>query len=123
MTGVLVGPLPAVRFRGGGNDFFANPDPPKVAYEPPRGTLDPRYRACTDHHVACDCREAEWAEERQEAAGARRELVEVLAKVLDGHPTFRWDAEGRECGCRCTGCQIVRDAGLPSFAHRGAWSM
>ena len=32
-------------------------------YRPPINTLDQRYAACTDHHVGCDCREADLRED------------------------------------------------------------
>lgn len=114
----LVGPLPTVRFHGGpGNSMFDNPDPPKVVYEPPRDTCDPRYRARTGHRVACDCREAEFAEDRQEHRAVWRELEETVGEVLAGHPTWQWSADGQLfTGCMCTGCQIARAGHLwPSY--------
>ena len=62
--GTLVGPLPAVRFHDG----------TRLAYTPPRDTCDPRYVACTEHHVACDCREAEFAEQLAEFRNRLREI-------------------------------------------------
>lgn len=47
---------PTVRFKPGTDQAGA------TGYDIPKNTLDPRYAACTDHHVACDCREAEHAE-------------------------------------------------------------
>lgn len=97
----LVGPLPTIRFHDG----------TKVAYDVPRDTMDPRYTPCTDHHPACDCREAEFAEEIGELRGELKGIAKAAREVLRGHPI--WVDEGgpngpREVGCRCTGCQIVR---------------
>lgn len=39
---------------------------PEIRYRPPRDTTDPRYTACRQHRVACDCREAHMAEDRAE---------------------------------------------------------
>jgi hypothetical protein len=76
-------------------------------YTPPRDTCDPRFSACTDHHPACDCREAEFAEERQEQRAWHREIQEAFDEVLAGHPLYRTDDTP---GCQCTGCQIARAA-------------
>ncbi|WP_152185107.1 hypothetical protein [Segeticoccus rhizosphaerae] len=115
MTTELVGPLDVVVFGGGGYDhalsFGENmARRPKVAYTPPANTLDPRYQACTDHHVACDCREAEFAEDRQERRQNDAMVRQVVDSVLLGHPTY---GDGDSEGCMCTGCQIVRRAALP----------
>lgn len=65
--------------------------------------------ACSDHHVACDCREAEWAEQRNEWRYAAKELQDAVDEVLVGHPTWQWSPEGQMfTGCMCTGCQIAR---------------
>jgi hypothetical protein len=106
----VVGPLPVVYFNGGPHAFDQPREVrPKVAYQPPRDTLDPRYATCTDHHVACDCREAEWAEERREAAFAAQERREAFNEILAGHPTWQWSDDGNELtGCMCTGCRIAR---------------
>ena len=64
MSGVLVGPLPQIRFADGSTQVYAAP----------RDTLDLRYVTCTVHHPACDCREALFAEDRQELRGAWREV-------------------------------------------------
>jgi hypothetical protein len=85
---------PVVRFRDGA----------VVAYQVPHNTLDPRYRLCAEHRVACDCREAE----RQESiADLKAELVAVKKAALEllaGHDVHGDDGSG----CMCTGCQIVR---------------
>lgn len=110
MSADLVGPLPTISFRGGGIRWD-DPNPPKVAYEPPRDTCDPRYVLCVDHHVACDCREAEMSEDRFEFSAWRKEVEQAFADILAGHPTVQYDDTGnRETGCMCTGCQIARAA-------------
>ena len=123
----LVGPLPTVTFGGGPripiSEWGARP---KVAYVPPRNTMDPRFDACTDHHVACDCREAEHAEMLQEWRSERQESDDAFAQILAGHATYAWSvyrrtvvgwvgdspvekfAEIPEQLCMCTGCQIAR---------------
>lgn len=108
-TKTLVGPLPTVRFHDG----------TKVAYDVPRDTMDPRYRPCTDHHVACDCREAEMAEQIQELRGQLREAQEAARQILAGHATYAYEEgadgeRGRPVGCMCTGCQIARQGYLLS---------
>lgn len=107
----LVGPLPTVRFLGGIDDPSLSFEEqwarrPKVAYTPPRNTCDPRAAACTDHHVACDCREAEFAENAQEYAAARRETQQAFDEILAGHPTYVRDGTP----CQCTGCKVARAA-------------
>jgi hypothetical protein len=54
--GQVVGPLPRILYVDGSSEV----------YTPPVNTLDLRYVACTEHHRACDCREALHAEDRQE---------------------------------------------------------
>ncbi|MFC0626127.1 hypothetical protein [Kribbella deserti] len=104
----LVGPLPKVTFGGGPDREFPRLLP-AVAYVPPTNTLDPRYVACTKHHVACDCREAEWAEYRAEHSYARREMQAAFDQILAGHQTWQWSDEGDTfTGCMCTGCQLAR---------------
>ena len=112
MSTEIVGPVQTVTFWGGPawdgtgsiEDHWASR--PRIAYTPPRNTCDPRVRACTDHHVACDCREAEWAEERAEWRYEHQERDETIRRVLAGHNPL---------ACRCTGCQIVVALGL---SHR-----
>lgn len=85
-------------------------EPTAVAfYTPPRDTCDPRYEACTHHHVACDCREAEFAEHRKEMSGEWKRLNEAMDRILAEHPTHTWDDEMQPC--QCTGCQIAREIG------------
>lgn len=112
MTTELVGPVPSVRFHDG----------TKVAYRVPRDTMDPRYRPCRDHHVACDCREAELAEQIQELRAQLEEVRAVAREVLAGHPTFAYErgvTRDREVGCACTGCRIVRRSWLLNAAENG----
>lgn len=117
MTGAeLVGPLPTIRFYGGpcpvGGWFVGNKrrNLPAVAYVPPKNTLDPRYRACTDHHVACDCREAEFAEHREEIRYEWQHIREAFGRGLAGHLTWPRTIDGPQC--ECTGCRIARDLGI-----------
>ncbi len=49
-------------------------------YIPPRNTCDPRWDRCVDHHVACDCREAEQAEHVDEL----RSELEYLRTTIEG---------------------------------------
>lgn len=91
MSGVLVGPLPTVQFRGGA----------RVVADPPRSTLDLRWVACSDHHTACDCREAELNEQLSECraeAEIDRRTDEAVTAVLRIHT----ETPGR--GGYCRGC-------------------
>ena len=81
-------------------------DGQKLAAELPRDTLDPRYKLCTDHRFACDCREAELAEDRAEWRGEFETAREVFNRVLAGHRTF---ADSPADVCKCTGCEIARE--------------
>ena len=86
-----------------------------VQYTPPRNTIDPRYDACTDHHVACDCREAEFAEYRAEAQADHQLIQAAFDRLLAGHPTRTYDDSPP---CQCSGCQIARACSI--YPHRGA---
>jgi hypothetical protein len=111
MTDALVGPLPTIHFQDG----------TRLAYQPPRNTLDNRYAACTDHHPACDCREASMAEARQEMLAEQRAAVEAAREVLRGHATFAYLPNGETDyarRCQCTGCQIARSAFLLAPWHQ-----
>jgi hypothetical protein len=77
-------------------------DDTRIDYDPPRNTMDPRYAACKEHQLACDCREAELSEEIDEYRGEFRAVRRAIVKVLSGHPN----------GCKCTGCEIARLVGL-----------
>lgn len=110
----LVGPLPSVRFHDGLS----------VAYVPPTDTCDARYKACTEHRVACDCREAEHAETVSELRAEMRATQGAFAEVLQGHQTWAYTDNGEDtfAQCKCTGCQIVRlaDTGLRSASQVGS---
>lgn len=117
----LVGPLKVgkVTFTGGPSAFgrdgqgylrsFASRA--TAIYDVPANTCDPRHSACTDHHVACDCREAWLAEQISEFRGEYGLLRNAIETVLAGHPTTA-DGEDRYGHpikpCQCTGCQIAR---------------
>jgi hypothetical protein len=92
----VVGPLFTIGFQDGA----------RLAYTPPTNTLDNRYAACTDHHPACDCREAEWSESMRERKAEDQMMREAFDRILTGHPAY-----GRSA-CMCTGCQIARAANL-----------
>ena len=112
----LVGPLPTIRFYGGprpvGGLLSGNKhrNYPAVAYVPPKNTLDPRYAACTDHHVACDCREAEFAEDRQEARYEWDRVRKAFDRALASHLTWSHTLDGPQC--ECTACQLARELGI-----------
>jgi hypothetical protein len=98
----LVGPLPTVTFGDG----------TRVVYTVPRDTCDPRHAACKAHRVACDCREAEFAETISELRAMLRDTEKAVNEILAGHQTWAMTETGRDtfAECRCTGCQIVRAA-------------
>ncbi|WP_328339481.1 hypothetical protein [Micromonospora sp. NBC_00421] len=77
-------------------------DGSRIPYPVPPNTFDPRYIACTQHRVACDCREAELAEDRADLNAELKSLREVFRRVLGDHPN----------GCMCTGCQVFRESRL-----------
>ncbi len=114
MTAELVGPLPTIGFYDG----------TRLAYEVPRSTMDPRFKACHTHRPACDCREAEMAEQIAELRSELNAIRRAAREVLAGHPTWAWE-DGpygeREVGCACTGCTLVRasDVGLLSMSEAG----
>ena len=99
----LVGPLPTIVFDGWTRT--------RIAYRPPRNTLDPRVAVCTDHHPACDCREGLHAENAAEARAERRELETAVGELLRGHVTYAYTRDGaldESRQCCCTGCRIAR---------------
>jgi hypothetical protein len=110
VTAELVGPLPTIGFYDG----------TRQAYDVPKDTMDPRFKACTYHHPACDCREAELSEQILELRGELRGIADAARKVLAGHPIWVYE-DGpngeREVGCMCTGCQIVRAASVLRHAE------
>lgn len=79
---------------------------------PPRNTVDGnRWSACTEHHLACDCREAELNEQIQELRSEYRELAAALRSAIVDHPTFvetRAGVRQRDLECRCDGCIVAR---------------
>lgn len=86
-------------------------------YMPPTNTMDPRYAACIDHHVACDCREADLREDIVEYRAEYHLLKAAIEKVVGDHHTWlppapnpnNTGADYEETpGCQCTGCEIVR---------------
>jgi hypothetical protein len=92
----LAGPLHRVRFADGS----------ELAADIPRDTLDPRWRACLAHHLACDCREAEFSEYRMEVRGEIEHIRKAFNDVLGGHLTY--PHELGDVTCECTGCRIAR---------------
>ena len=103
MTAALVGPLQRVRFADGS----------EVAADVPRDTLDPRWVACAGHHLACDCREAEFSEYQCEARGDREMVLRAFNDVLAGHMTI--PIELGDVACQCSGCRIARRLHLRYF--------
>lgn len=105
----LVGPL--VTFRG---------QPVAVTSSPPLDTCDPRYAACTGHHLACACREAELGEELAEHRADRRELIKALETMLRGHPTLVYQHDGQprpDLQCACQLCEFARVTHLVPLAN------
>lgn len=126
MSAELVGPLQPVG--------YAWPWPwkgPRVVHHVPplpRDTRDPRWMACLDHRTACDCREAEHAEQLNEYAARFDSLTRAAQAELAGHllrdyswwdePGHRpepgtpdWQAMCRGDGprsCQCAGCRLIR---------------
>lgn len=107
-------PLPTVHFHDGS----------RLAYTPPKDTCDARYKTCAHHRVACDCREAEHAEEISELRWQIRTAQQAFAEVLKGHQTWAYTDNGEDAfaQCQCTGCRIVRlaDTGLRSAGQVGS---
>lgn len=79
--------VPTVRFKPG------TPQAGAIGYDIPQGTLDPRYAVCVDHHLACDCREAEQAETlaelRDELRREREARAEDVAELQAEVETYR----------------------------------
>lgn len=114
---------PVVRFGGGPLRFEADmvgAPRPAVAYRVPANTLDPRHAACTQHRVACDCREAEHAEEVGELRAEAREVQSAARRALSGHQLQQpiqpglWEPSTRIQVplCLCSGCVIARETGV-----------
>ncbi|MFE3229306.1 hypothetical protein [Nocardia sp. NPDC059228] len=104
----LVGPM--VWFRG---------QPVAVTSSPPRDTTDPRYNACTEHRLACDCREAELSEGLAEHRIDRFALREQLEVALIDHPTVVLvdGIDRADLHCRCQGCEFARSISLVPFKN------
>ncbi len=102
----LVGPM--MRFRG---------QQVAVTSAPPRDTTDPRYDRCTDHHLACDCREAELNEQLAEQRIDWFQLRDQLGAALVDHPTVVTinGQERRDLYCQCTGCVFARAVNLVPY--------
>lgn len=108
----LVGPLPVLRFWDGTT----------IVYTPPRDSLDVRFAACTDHRPACDCREAEWAEQRAEwraASTEHRQVEQAVEAVGKLHRSVsqRPFGSGRMCG------ECLKEWPCPTFrlASPASW--
>lgn len=100
MTGALVGPLPTIRFDGATRE--------RQAYTVPRHTGVLAARLCTDHHPACDCREAELNEQIQEFRYERAELGKAMRETLIGHVIYAPRGAPDDACCMCSGCRIAR---------------
>ncbi|MEV1003310.1 hypothetical protein [Nonomuraea sp. NPDC050202] len=77
----------------------------------PKDTRDPRVEACTNHHPACDCREAILTEELAELRADRHLLLGALREELAGHATWAYTSDNERdeaAECKCTGCRIIR---------------
>jgi hypothetical protein len=102
MSAELVGPVPVITFADG----------TRQPYDVPRNTLDIRYAACTDHHPACDCREALQAENLSEYRGDAKAVEAAFAAELQDHATWpTWysgDPDAQFQVCQCSGCRIAR---------------
>lgn len=108
--GELVGPM--VQFR---RQLVA------VTSSPPRDTSDPRYDRCTEHRLACDCREAEHAEQLHELYAERREIRDALTALIRGHATtvYVGDDPRPDLECRCQLCEFARSVlGLTPWENR-----
>lgn len=99
----LAGPLRPVRYADGATEW----------HDLPRNTLDIRYAACGNHHLACDCREAMLAEEIAEYRAMFRETEHAILAAIKGHLTWAYTPDGYEdemARCKCPACVIARAA-------------
>lgn len=109
MTKALVGPLPTIVFYGAGG--WAGRV--RQAYTVPTHGGDLRARLCTNHHPACDCREADLNELITEQRGEMRRLAQAARSALAGHQVEvpiggeEWTVQL----CLCSGCVIHRATG------------
>ncbi|MGH3402464.1 MAG: hypothetical protein ACRDRJ_08135 [Streptosporangiaceae bacterium] len=111
MSAALVGPLRPVRYATGPTEW----------HDLPRNTLDGRYAACGNHHLACDCREAAQAEDINEWRLMFRELERAILDAIKGHQTYAYTGL-RDSGlggdddefaqCKCQACGIARAASV-----------
>ena len=90
-----------------GLTYIAFRDGTTKDYIVPADPRDERYSRCTDHHPACDCREALHNEDFREIAMERERFIRKARAILAGHPIDE---------CMCTGCQIAREHGGFGFA-------
>jgi hypothetical protein len=106
--GRVVGPLQAVRYANGPTEW----------HDLPRSTLDIRYAACGNHHLACDCREALLAEDIAEYRGMFRQAEQAILAAIEGHQTYAytgssdtgWSSADDFGQCKCPACAIARAA-------------
>jgi hypothetical protein len=106
MTAELTGPLRPVRYADGRTDW----------HDLPRNTMDVRYAACSNHHLACDCREALLAEDIAEYRAMFRELEQAILDAIKGHQTYAytgpsdtgWSSDDEFGQCKCQACVIAR---------------
>lgn len=94
--------LQPVAFGGGPRHWDEPPALVDISQPLPKHTMDPRYRRCVSHHLACDCREAEMAEQIHELTVELREWRELAEHLIDLVPPERlvrelrrsmWDAD------------------------------
>jgi hypothetical protein len=110
----LVGPLSRVWFA----DSWQRPH---RYYDLPKSTLDLRYKACADHHPACDCREADIAESFAEHKAEFDELYNAVLAAIKGHQTYAFTPGGSRdefTECKCGACGIARAARVGWFECR-----
>jgi hypothetical protein len=91
---------------------------PSIRYRPPRNTLDARYAECFRHRVACDCREAHMAEDRDELrhyaraeqllVNRMRQVARLHAPTPSGQCAVCWDGAGT-CGTRAMAVGILQE--------------
>jgi len=102
VTAELVGPLRPVFYATGVTEW----------HDLPRDTMDIRYSACGNHHLACDCREALLAENEGEYRSELARLEKIILAAIKGHSTWESiDGYPDEFGrCKCPACDIARAA-------------
>lgn len=108
MSAELVGPLRRMWFA----DSWQQP---KRYYDLPRDTRGLRYKACADHHPACDCREASIAESFAEHKAEFDQLYGAVLAAIKGHPTY---ARNELDMCKCPACGIARKAHVGYFEQK-----